>query len=140
MRSLLVLIGLCLADAAYAQADGGLNDPNRFTLGGGAAHPAVTGMWAQICAVLPFCDVGAGAFMLFASKIAAFVLAVTGVLAVTVLLYAAIKIIASQGNEEGVNEAKKIATWALGGVILAITGQAVVQYFINVVVPQAVGS
>lgn len=110
-----------------------------WTLQGVGDGPGVRDMFTRICAVMPFCAEGPQIAVTFTVKLITFIFAILSGAAVCVLLYAAIKFIMSQGNEEGIEEAKKITKWALGGLILAITAEAIVYYFVNVVVPQLVG-
>lgn len=139
MNMLVVLIGALTRFSATAHAAGEINGP-RWAIERGQPNPAVEGMWNKICSTLPFCDTaGPQAFVTFTQKLITFVLSTIGVAAVSVLIYAAIKIIMSQGNDDGITEAKKIAMWALGGVILAILGNTIVLYFSQTVIPEAIG-
>jgi hypothetical protein len=137
--SVLLSIGKMLALAAHAQGGEELGTGNHWSVENGETHPAVIQMWGTVCDVLPFCNVGANAPILFASKIVSFIFEIITGIAVLVLIYAAIKLIISQGNDEALGEAKKIGLWALGGVALSITAQAVVLYFRNVLLPGALG-
>jgi hypothetical protein len=103
----------------------------------GSRNPVIANMWARICSTLPFCTVGANAPAFFGAKIARFVSSTILVLGVAVLIYAGIKIILSQGNEEALNEGKKIGMYALGGIALSILAQAIIRYVATVVFPEA---
>lgn len=116
-----------------------LRDPNTFTTGAGTANSAVIGMFDQICNTLPFCDWGTAIVNNFAIKITLFVADTIAAIAVCVFIYAGIKIMMGQSSDEGIAEAKKMMTWAAGGLLLAMTGAAIVNYFAYVVLPQLAG-
>ncbi|MDO8648299.1 MAG: hypothetical protein Q7R81_00785 [Candidatus Peregrinibacteria bacterium] len=105
----------------------------------GSNDPSIAAMWTQIGRVLPFFDVGREAVGMdpnksFFIKAIRFMMELIGGTAVAVLIYAGIKMIMSQGNEEGTTEAKKIATYAIAGLILAILTDTIVNYLAGVVV------
>lgn len=102
----------------------------------GRPNPGIQTMWMKICTILPFCSVGAAAPAFFALKIIQFVFYAIGVVAVGMLIYAGIKLIISQGSDEALTEAKKITSYALGGIVLAIIGQGFVLYLYTVALPQ----
>ncbi len=107
----------------------------------GAGAPGVDEMWSQyICNLFPWgCDFpapGGGtssnpvdAVFFFTDRSRGVVGSILGAVAVAMVLYAAIKMIVSQGQEEGRNEAKKILMYALGGVALYIIAAAVIRFF-----------
>ena len=82
---------------------------------------------------VPFCSVGTGAPALLFLKISGFLLMMIGGVAVAALIYAGIKIILSRGQDEGMSEGKKIAMYALLGLVLAIIADALVLYVVQLV-------
>lgn len=124
MRFFDVLLGLVIPSV---HAGGAVLD------GVGAGNPGVAKMWDLICDVMPFCSLGTGAPAYFAGRVIGFLLEIIGGLAVAILIYAGIILIASQGNDEKLSEAKKIAMWALLGLVLAIIADAVLNYVISVI-------
>lgn len=119
MRILALLIGLFLPAVAFAELE---------SVGGG---PGVGGMWGAICSTLPFCGMGAGGVEHFASIIIDAVLSIIAAAAVIVIIYAGIKLIVSQGNDEAIGEAKKITLYALGGLVLALLAMAIKNYVVD---------
>ena len=99
----------------------------------GTANPGVSSMWKTICATMPFCSIGTGAPALLFLKITGFLLVMIGGVAAAALIYAGIRIIMSRGQDEGMSEGKKIATYALLGLVLAIIADAVVLYAVQLV-------
>lgn len=97
----------------------------------GDRGPGVEDMWDEICDILPFCEVGRAAPALLSLKISSFLLRMIGGVAVLVLIYAGIRLIASRGNEEDQTEAKKIVLYALLGVVLAIVADVAVNYALS---------
>ncbi len=97
----------------------------------GNANPGVAGMWQSVCNTVPFCGVGRGAPKLIYLKVTNVLLLLIGGIAVAVLIYAGIKLTISRGNDEGLTDAKKIATYAAAGLILAVIADAVVLYVIT---------
>lgn len=121
MKLLLSLLGI---PAAYAGS---------VLTGVGSANTGVAAMWLEICSVMPFCAVGTNAPLLVGLKLSFAILMFIGGAAVAVLIYAGIRIIISRGNDEGLSEAKKIATYAVLGIALAILADAIVLYAIGLV-------
>lgn len=99
----------------------------------GGGNPGVNTMWDMICSALPFCTLGTGAPAYFAARVVGFLLEIIGGLAVAILIYAGIILIASRGSDEKFTEAKKIAMWALVGLVLAIIADGVLNYVISVI-------
>ncbi|MBI3332069.1 hypothetical protein HYZ99_03885 [Candidatus Peregrinibacteria bacterium] len=97
----------------------------------GSSNSGVSAMWSSICAVMP-CSGGKSTPALIAASVVKFLVDMIGGVAAAVLLYAAIKIIMSQGKDEGISEGKKIAMYALLGVVLAIISDGVISYLISV--------
>ncbi|OGJ56099.1 hypothetical protein A2706_02120 [Candidatus Peribacteria bacterium RIFCSPHIGHO2_01_FULL_51_35] len=122
MHALLSLIG-SLISVAHAQVLQNV----------GTANPGVASMWATVCSTVPFCSVGTGAPALLFLKISGFLLMMIGGVAVAALIYAGIKIILSRGQDEGMSEGKKIAMYALLGLVLAIIADALVLYVVQLV-------
>lgn len=105
-----------------------------------SSNPAVQTMWTVICSVMPFCNLGLMAPVAIAAKVSTFVFMMIGGIAVLVLIWAGIQIIYSGGNDEQIGEAKKIAQYAVIGLIGAIIGYSFVPYFVTVVIPQLFGA
>jgi hypothetical protein len=102
-------------------------------------NPAVQSMWASICSVVPFCNLGLTAPGYFAAKVISFVFSLIGGVALLVMLWAGIQIIFSVGEEDKIGEARKLIQYALGGLVAAILGYSAVPYVVSVVIPQLFG-
>ncbi len=113
-----------------------LNNAGTWSPNGGP-NMGVISMWTTICSTLPFCNVGAAAPVFFLGKVIRFIFLAIGGVAVCVIIYAGLTLVTSQGNDEVWTEAKKIIAYALGGIVLAILGNAVVTYVIVTFLPQA---
>ena len=100
----------------------------------------ISSMWVQICTTLPFCTIGAQAPAFVAAKIINGVFAVMTGVAVCVIIYAGIKMAIAQGEDDAVSDAKKILTYAISGLILALLGSAITTYVATFLVPQLLGS
>ena len=127
-----ILIGL-FAPAVHAVV---LNNAGTWSPNGGA-NQGIISMWATICQTLPFCNLGANAPAFFLAKVVRFIFFTIGGVAVCVIIYAGIVLVMSEGSEESWSEAKKIIIYALGGIILAIMGSAIVTYLTVTLLPQA---
>lgn len=103
----------------------------------GKGGPGIDVMWSKISEVLPFFGVNTGGAvngpLLIASKVIRFVASLIGGVAVAILIYAGLKIVTSHGNDEALNEAKKMAIYALGGVILFLLTEFIIGYVVNVI-------
>lgn len=99
----------------------------------------VSGMWDEICTTLPFCDVGEEGVDLIARRVIKIALDTITALTVIVLMYAGIKMTASRGNEEGFTQAKKVATYAAIGLLLAVISENLVLYIADVLLPRLLG-
>ena len=97
---------------------------NVETLGSGA--PGIDEMWSMMKETFPHTDVGADGLSFVALRITDIILRTIGGLAVAMIMYGGIKMIAQ--SEEGFGEAKKIVLYAVMGLILAIVADAVVIY------------
>ncbi len=102
----------------------------------GMPNPGIQSMWIRICNTLPFCGVGPAAPAFFVTKVINFVLYCISGIAVAMIVYGAIKMVISQGNEEALGETRKIVTYALVGLILALLARAIMAYIANVVLNQ----
>ncbi len=60
------------------------------------------------------------------------VIPIIGGIAVIAVLWASIRMISSYGDEQGKEDAKKIIIGAVTGIILAVTGLAIVHWICNV--------
>lgn len=121
-----------LVPAAHAVV---LNNAGTWSPNGGF-NQGVISMWTTICSTLPFCNVGANAPVFFLAKVIRFIFLAIGGVAVCVIIYAGITLVTSQGSDEVWTEAKKIISYALGGIVLAILGNAVVTYLVVTFLPQ----
>ena len=76
---------------------------------GFAPNEAIQSMWDKICGVM-LCQLSGQGDppMVLALKVTQFITKMIGGAASLVLLYAAIKVILSQGKDEGISEGKKI--------------------------------
>lgn len=119
MKNILTLIGLLPTRAAAANIE---------QLGSGS--PGIDSMWAQIKALFPHTNVGAGGVQYLALKFIDLFLRVIGGIAVAVLIYGGIRMILSRGNDEGLTEAKKVVTYTLFGLVLVIVTDALINYVI----------
>ncbi len=97
---------------------------NLETLGSGS--PGIDAMWGMIDAVFPHTNIGGNGLAFVLLRITDFILKTIGGLAVVMLIYAGIRMIA--GREEGLAEGKKIALYAVLGLIAAMCADAVVVY------------
>lgn len=105
----------------------------------GSADVHIFGMWQSICSTLPFCYVGLDAPRLFACKIARFIFGSISGVGVCVVIYAALRIVFAQGEESGIDEAKKMIFYAAVGIALSMMAFAIVP-FISIVISAAFGS
>ena len=97
----------------------------------GTGAPGVGDMWGKICPLfLGGCNMTPGdAVTYFTERIMLFVGSLIGAVAVGMVIYAGIKMILSQGQDEGRTEAKKIILYALAGVVLMMIAAAVIGFF-----------
>jgi hypothetical protein len=99
--------------------------------GAGQGGAGVSDMWATICGVLP-CTVGGtggvGLVSYFSNRVIMFIWTLIGPTAVGMVIYAGIKVIMSEGKDEGREEAKKIIIYAAVGVILALISTAAIDF------------
>ena len=92
----------------------------------GGLGPGVQQMWANICQAVPFCGKTAaaggpvGVVLEFANRAVALIYPLTAVMAVLMIVYAGIKVVLSQGNDEGISSAKEVVKYALIGMLLAV--------------------
>lgn len=103
----------------------------------GTAGLGVGGMWSQICGSL-FCTFGGSSgdqtVFALARKVTNFTSMVIGGAAVAVVVYAGVRMIAAQGKDDQIAEARKIIIYALVGLALAIIAPAVITFVGNFVV------
>ncbi len=92
----------------------------------GSGSPGIDVMWSEIMSVFPHTNIGANGLIFVILRIVQFILLSIGGLAVVMLIYAGIKIIT--GGENGLGEGKKIAMYAIGGIIAAMCADAIVVY------------
>lgn len=104
-----------------------------------AGSEIVDGMWNDICSALPFCDVGEDAVDMIARQVINVVFDIITSLAVIVMMYGGIKMIASRGNEEGYAQAKKVAFYAGVGLIIALLAENLVLYIADDLLPTMLG-
>ena len=116
MLSLLILFGILLTQKASAM---GLAD-----IGAGF----MTGMWIDVCTILPYCGQGATGVALVTGIIIQTVLWLIGSAAVLIILYAAVRIVASGGNDEMLSKGKKMIFYAVLGLLFAVLTSAIVNF------------
>lgn len=81
-----------------------------------------------------YCGDGQGFIIHIAVRTAnVIVIPVVGAIAVIAILWASIKMISSFGDDTGKEEAKKIIIGAVVGIVLAVTGVAIVNWVCKVV-------
>jgi hypothetical protein len=110
------LVSIGLISTAYAE--------NIERLGSGT--PGIDQMWAIIRSIFPYTDMGGRGLTFAALKITDFILKSIGALAVVMIMYAGLQMIAY--GEEGMQEAKKIVLYAVLGLIAAMVSDAVIIY------------
>lgn len=87
---------------------------------------AASPYWNAYCTTFGACGGGQTFLMDLAGRTATFVFQLVGGGAVLAVLYASVKLII--GGEGAKDEAKKIIQYALGGLVLAIMGWAIITY------------
>ena len=115
MRLLILLIGLFLplsVDAAKLEKVGGYS---------GA-------IWTQACTVLPYCGMGGSGVLIVTRMLTGAVLWTIGAGAVVIILYAAVRIVSSAGNEEVLGKARKVIFYAALGLLFAVLAGTIVNY------------
>ncbi|MBT4120190.1 MAG: hypothetical protein HOG89_02820 [Candidatus Peribacter sp.] len=81
-----------------------------------------------------YCGDGQGFIIHIAVRTAnVIVIPVVGAIAVIAILWASLKMISSAGDDQGKEEAKKIILGAVTGIILAVTGVAIVNWVCRLV-------
>ncbi|MDB4978621.1 MAG: hypothetical protein JWM56_807 [Candidatus Peribacteria bacterium] len=98
----------------------------------GTSAPGISAMWAQLKATFPFTGSGNGV-VIITSKIASFVLFIIATVAVLALMYAGFQMVTAAGEESKLGDAKKTATYAILGVILASIAELAVAYVAKLV-------
>ena len=91
----------------------------------GSRDPAVQAMWSKIANIFPYVNIGSGAVSLLGSKLVDFILLMIGSIAVAVILFSALRIIASRG--EDIEEPKKALLYAVLGLVLAVLADVIVR-------------
>ena len=95
-----------------------------------------TGMWRDVCSTLPYCGDGSGAngVAIITGIVINTVLWAIGSAAVVIILYAAIRLITSAGNDETIRKAwKEMIFYAALGLIFAVLADVIVNYVISLV-------
>lgn len=122
MKKILFFLGTLFPSVAIAA---GLAD-----VGAGFANP----IWADICTMLPYCGQGVQGVQITTNIVSNVIMWTIGPAAMLVILYAAIRIITSGGNDETVRKSmKEIILYALLGLILAILADTIISYIYNLV-------
>jgi hypothetical protein len=101
-------------------APGGPGLQQQFSVGQG-----ISAMWGQICSAL-ICDVGV--LLGLPGRVFLFVMSTVAGVSVIMILYGSIRLIASQGNPEGLSSARTTIMYALAGLALALLSIAIVNY------------
>ncbi|MDD5623128.1 MAG: hypothetical protein PHI23_00240 [Candidatus Peribacteraceae bacterium] len=100
------------------------------------AHAANSAFWGDYCSAFgTYCGDGRYFIIHLSDRIATMIFGVIGGGSVAAVIYAGVKLTIS--GEQGKEEAKKIVTYALAGLVLAIMGSAIVRYVESLV--QALG-
>lgn len=98
----------------------------------GQGGAGVSDMWDQICDVIPcitsYGDGGTSLIDMLSSAVIRFIFPLTSVVAVIMVIYAGITIIISDGSDDKIGEAKKIITYAAGGVILSLLTTGIISF------------
>lgn len=100
---------------------------------GTAVNDSIAQMWLTICNTLPFCGVGIDAPRLFACKIGRFIFGSLSGVAVGIVIYAAIRMMLSEGDESAIAESKKMIAYAAGGMVLSMVAWALVPFVASVI-------
>lgn len=123
MRFLLFLIGLTLPHATQA-----------FGIQQTGGGPGIAGMWGKIAGSNTLPHVGDDIFIVSTSIIINAVRLTIGGAAIAVILYAAIRMITSGGNDQTVQDAwKKTIFFACLGLALTILSDEIMNFIINLV-------
>lgn len=103
----------------------------------GINSPGISDMWSQVRSVFPHTDLGAFGFNFVMLSVINFILNTISALAVVMIIYGGIKL--TTGSEEALGEAKKVVTYALLGLVAAMTADAIVLYTMYVIKAAAGG-
>jgi hypothetical protein len=101
----------------------------------GSSDPSVRAMWTSMKSLFPHTNLGSTALHFFALRIINFILLMIGSVAVAVIIYSAIRIIISRG--ENVDEPKKALMYAALGLALAVVADIVIAFAIMVITAAA---
>ena len=96
-----------------------------------SAQQSLQQAYQKYCEPLGVCfDRGGaeGLFIIIAQRFAILVLSLTGFACVLVIIYGAIRIIATGASEQNQDEGRKAITTALIGLVFSILGVAIVQF------------
>ncbi|MFA7681439.1 MAG: hypothetical protein WCX61_00230 [Candidatus Peribacteraceae bacterium] len=103
-----------------------------FVIIGLGADSAYAGAFDEYCSILHSgCGSGSSFLEELFSRLGNFFAPLVAGAAVAVIIYGAIRLITSAGNDQGKEEAKKIITTALTGLILALAAEAIIIYINN---------
>lgn len=95
------------------------------------ALAADAGVWGIYCSPFGACGAGKAFILELAARAATMIFQLVGGGAVLAVLYGSIRLI--MGGEGGKEEAKKIIQYALGGLVLAIMGWAIIYYLEGII-------
>lgn len=127
MKKILILLGSLSPTLAIAA---NLNDVGKATISPNYAKP----MWDDICSILPYCGKGDQGVQIATGIVSKVILWTIGPAAVLVILYAAIRMVTSAGNDETVRKSmKEIILYALLGLILAVLADTIISFIYNLV-------
>lgn len=96
------------------------------------ALAADSNVWGIYCNTFGACGGGQTFLMDLAGRTATFIFQLVGGGAVLAVLYASVKLVT--GGEAAKDEAKKIIQYALGGLVLAIMGWAIITYVSQLII------
>ena len=121
MHFILFLLGLITPGAHAVTLDGA-----------GEGGAGVSAMWSRICSTLPYCSLGPeGAVEFFTGKIIVLIFSIIGGVGIALIVYAGIRMIVSQGQDEALVEAKKIVKYVAIGMTLALSATAAIGFFVS---------
>ncbi len=102
----------------------------------GSGGAGVSAMWSQIRSSV-FTTVAGGDVVTGITRgIVSFVFPLIAASATILIIYAGIRMIISQGKEDGYTEGKKIIMYALAGLILSLLARSFIQFFVQGFLPE----
>lgn len=121
-----LLIGLLFTPIASAMGLGDIGMGDKFS-------GSFKGMWDDVCTILPYCKKGDMGVGIVTGIIIKTVLWIIGSGAVLMILYAAVRIVASGGNDEMITKGKKVIFYAALGLLFAVAASVIVNFVFSFV-------